>query len=159
VHVAEDVESLMNPAGGALILDPLNARIVGELRARRFHGDLAEDVFAVIDLEATTRAYEDALRTNLALRRAGLAEAVDASGSRLAARRAAAQVRGLDPHLGDVARFVSRLLWRGERPASAASLLDVAARLYGPRTPEGRRAAEDADRIWRQLVASGAATR
>jgi hypothetical protein len=62
-------------------------------------------------------------------------------------------VRELDPHLGDVARFVSLLLWRGERPASAASLLDVAARLYGPRTPQGRRAGEDADRIWRQLAA------
>jgi tetratricopeptide (TPR) repeat protein len=157
VHVADDVESLMNPAGGALSLDPLNARIVRELRGRRFHGALDPDVFAVVDLEATTRAYEEALRTNLALRRAGLAEAVeDAAGSRVAARRAAARVRELDPHLGDVARFVSRLLWRGGRPASAASLLEVAARLYGPRTPQGRQAGEDAERIWRQLAARGA---
>jgi Tfp pilus assembly protein PilF len=157
VHVGEEIESLMNPSGGALTLDPLNARIVGELRGRLFHGALDPDVFAVVDLESATRAYEDALRTNLALRRAGLAEAVeDASGSRVAARRAAARVRGLDPHLGDVARFVSLLLWRGERPASAASLLEVAARLYGPRTPEGRRAAEDADRIWRRLATRGA---
>lgn len=157
VHVADDVESLMNPSGGALVLDPLNARIVRELRGRRFHGDFDADLFAVIDLEATTRAYEDALRTNLALRRAGLAEAVEtATTSRIAARRAAARVRELDPHLGDVARFVSLLLWRGERPASAASLLDVAARLYGPRTPQGRRAGEEADRIWRQLAARDA---
>jgi hypothetical protein len=160
VHVADDVESLMNPSGGALTLDPLNARIVRELRARRFHGELDADVFAVVDLEATTLAYEDALRTNLALRRAGLAEAVEtAATSRVAARRAAARVRELDPHLGDVARFVARLLWRGERPASAASLLDVAARLYGPRTPQGRHAGEEADRIWRQLAARDASGR
>jgi hypothetical protein len=150
----------MNPSGGALVLDPLNARIVRQIRGRRFRGDLEGDVLDVIDLEATTRAYEDALRTNLALRRAGLAEAVEvAATSRVAARRAAAQVRELDPHLGDVARFVSLLLRRGERPASAASLLETASRLYGPRTARGRRAAEDAERIWRQLAASDAPRR
>ena len=154
VHVAEDVESLMNPSGGALRLDPLNARIVHELRGRRFHGALDRDVFAVIDLEATTRAYEDALRMNLALRRAGLAEAVElATTSRVAARRAAARVRELDPHLGDVARFVALLLWRDDRHTAAASLLETAARLYGPHSARGRRAAEDAERIWRQAGA------
>jgi hypothetical protein len=92
---------------------------------------------------------------NLALRRAGLAEAIEtATTSRIAARRAAAQVRELDPHLGDVARFVSLLLWRGERPASAAFLLETAARLYGPRTARGRLAAEEAEQIWRQIVPS-----
>jgi hypothetical protein len=155
VHVADDVESLMNPSGGELTLDPMNARIVRELRSRRFHGALDTDVFAVIDLEATTRAYEDSLRVNLALRRAGLAEAIEtATTSRIAARRAAAQVRELDPHLGDVARFVSLLLWRGQRPASAAFLLETAARLYGPRTARGRLAAEEAEQIWRQIVPS-----
>ncbi len=160
VHVADDLESLMNPSGGELTLDAPNARIVRELRARRFHGDLDTDVFAVIDLEATTRAYEDALRVNLALRRAGLAEAIEtAATSRVEARRAAARVRELDPHLGDVARFVSLLLWRGERPATAAFLLEAAARLYGPRTARGRRAAEQAEQIWRQVVASDGSKR
>ena len=100
------------------------------------------------------------LRTNLALRRAGLAEAVEtATTSRVAARRAAARVRELDPHLADVARFVSLLLWRGERPATAAFLLETAARLYGPRTVRGRRAAEEAEQIWRQVVASDGSRR
>jgi tetratricopeptide (TPR) repeat protein len=154
VHVADDVESLMNPAGTAQVLDPLNARIVRELRVRRFRGDRESDVFEVIDLEATTLAYRHALRANLALRRAGLIEAMEqAGGSRIAARRAALKVLELDPHLGDVARFVSLLLWRGDDPASAALLLETAARLYGPRTARGRKAAADAERIWQQILA------
>jgi tetratricopeptide (TPR) repeat protein len=153
VHVADDVASLMNPSGEANGLDPLNARIVRELSARRFRGDLDADVFEVIDLEATTRAYEDALRANLALRRAGLADAMQlAESSRIEAQRAAARVIELDPHLGDVARFVALLLWRGEKPASAAFLLETASRLYGPRTANGRKAAADAQRIWRQIL-------
>jgi tetratricopeptide (TPR) repeat protein len=155
VHVADDVESLMNPSGEARVLDPLNARIVRELRGRRFRGERDADVLEVIDLEATTRAYEDALRANLAFRRAGLAEAMQiAATSRIEARRVAARVLELDPHLGDVARFVSLLLWRGEKPASAAFLLETAARLYGPRTARGRKAAADAERIWQQILPS-----
>src|SRR5262245_45753502 len=155
VHVAENVESLMNPSGSARVLDAMNARIVRELRGRRFRGDLDADVLDVIDLEATTRAYEDALRTDLALRRAGLADARQiAAPSPIEARRAAAQVRELDPHLGDVARFVSMLLWRGKKPASAALLLERAARLYGPRTARGRQAAADAERIRQQILPS-----
>ena len=73
------------------------ARIVRELRARRFRGDLATDIFDVIDLEATTRAYE---------------------------------------------------------PASAAFLPETASRLQGPRTANGRKAAADAERIWRQILPS-----
>jgi hypothetical protein len=156
VHVADDVESLMNPAGGALVLDPLNARIVREIRARSFRGQLDADVLEVVDLEATTRAYEDALRANLAFRQAGLAEAFElaASSSRFEAQRAAARVLALDPHLGDVARFVALLLWRGDKPASAAFLLETASRLYGPRTANGRKAAADAERIWRTILPS-----
>jgi tetratricopeptide (TPR) repeat protein len=153
IHVAEDMESLMNPAGEARVLDPLNARIVRELRGRRFRGNLEADVLDVIDLHATTRAYEDALRANLALRRAGLSEAMQiAATSRIEAQRAAARVRELDPHLGDVARFVSVLLRRGDNPAQAAFLLETAARLYGPRSVRGRKAAADAARIWEQIL-------
>src|SRR5215510_9163715 len=99
----------MNPSGDARALDPLNTRIVYELRHRRFRGDFDADILGAIDLEATTRAYEEALRTNLALRRAGLADAMQAT-SRIEARRSAARVLQLDPHLGDVARFVALLL-------------------------------------------------
>jgi len=153
VHVADDVESLMNPSGGGRVLDPMNARIVRELRTRRFGTDLDADVLDRIDLEATTRAYEDALRANLALRRAGLSAALElATTSRLEARRLAAGVRELDPHLADVARFVSALLWRGERRASAAFLLETASRLYGPATPRGKKAAAEAERIWDEIL-------
>jgi hypothetical protein len=153
VHVAADVASLMNPSGEARALDPLNTRIVYELRRRRFRGDFDADVLERINLEATTLAYEAVLRRNLALRRAGLAEALEtAASSRIEAQRAAARVLQLDPHLGDVARFVSLLLWRGDKPASAAFLLETAANLYGPRTARGRQAAADAERIWQQIA-------
>jgi Tfp pilus assembly protein PilF len=153
VHVADDVQSLMNPEGDARALDPLNARIVHELRARRFTGDRETDVFEAIDLEATTRAYEDALRANLALRRAGMAEALQiAAASPIEARRTALRVRELDPHLGDVASFVAGLLLRGDKPASAAILLETAARLYGPRAARGQQAAAEAERIWQQIL-------
>jgi tetratricopeptide (TPR) repeat protein len=156
VHLADDVESLMNPAGGSSVLDPLNVRIILQLRQRRFRGDLESDVLAVIDLEQTTRAYEDALRTNLFLRRAGLADAMQmATTSRFEARRTAARVRELDPHLGDVARFVAVLLWRRDNPATAALLLEMASQLYGPRTASGLRAAEEAERIWQHILANG----
>jgi hypothetical protein len=155
VHVAYDVESIMNPSGESTVLDAMNARIARELRGRSFRDDLEADVFDVIDLEATTRAYEAALLTNLVLRRAGLAEAIEiAATSRVEAQRAAARVRELDRHLGDVARFVSALLWRGERPAAAASLLETASRLYGWRTVRGQEAAAEAERIWQQLLGS-----
>jgi len=159
VHVADDLESLMNPDGGGRALDALNARIVRETRVRRFRGNLENDVLDAVDLEATTRAYEDALRANLVLRRAGLIEALqDAGGSRIAARRAALEAMELDPHLGDVARFVALLHWRGDNPASAAFLLETAARLYGPRTARGRKAAEDAQRIWQGMRPGGDAS-
>jgi tetratricopeptide (TPR) repeat protein len=153
VHVAPDIASLMNPSGDATGLDRLNARIVRETRARSFRGDLERDVLDRIDLEATTLAYEDAMRANIAMRRAGLVEALQtAATSPVEARRTAARVRELDPHLGDVARFVALLLWRGDKPASAAMLLETAAQLYGPRTVRGREAAAQAETIWRQVL-------
>jgi hypothetical protein len=82
-----------------------------------------------------------------------------AATSRIEARRAAARVLQLDPHLGDVARFVSALLWRGERPAAAAFLLETAANLYGPRTARGRQATADAERIWQQILPSDGSKR
>lgn len=153
VHIAPDVPSLMNPSGDTTVLDPMNARIVRETRVRRFRGDLERDVLDTIDLEATTLAYEDAMRANVAMRQAGLVDALQtAATSPVEARRTAARVRELDPHLGDVARLVALLLWRGDKPASAALLLETAAQLYGPRTARGRETAEEAERIWRQAL-------
>jgi hypothetical protein len=106
--------------------------IVREPRGRRFRGTLDADVFAVIDLEATTRAYEEALRVNLVL------------------RRAATRVRKLDPHLGDVARFVSLLLWRGERPAPAREGSPPLRSAHRARPA----AEEEAEQIWQQILAS-----
>jgi len=156
VHVNPDVASLMNPTGDATGLDRMNARIVRETRVRTFHGDLERDVLDRIDLEATTLAYEDAMRANFAMRQAGLIEALQAAAtSPVEARHAAVRVRELDPHLGDVARFVALLLLRGDKPASAAMLLETAAQLYGPGTARGREAAAQAETIWRQVLPSG----
>jgi hypothetical protein len=153
VHVAPDVASLMNPSGDATGLDRMNARIVRETRVRTFQGDLERDVLDRIDLEATTLAYEDAMRANIAMRQAGLVEALQtAATSPVEARRNAARVREFDPHLGDVARFVAFLLWRGDKPASAAILLETAAQLYGPQTVRGREAAAEAEGIWRGVL-------
>jgi tetratricopeptide (TPR) repeat protein len=153
VHVASGVESLMNPSGETESLDGLNAAIVRELGVRRFRGNVETDVFDVVDLEATTAAYEAALRANLVMRRAGLSEAIEISTTDpVAAYRAATRIQMLDPHLGDVARFIAVLYQRGEHPASAAFLLEKAARLYGPDTARGRDAAREAERIWQRLL-------
>ena len=116
-------------------------------------GGLEANVLPFIDLAATTRAYREILRTNLALRRLGLAEAVEqGQESRyLGAHRAQQAVR-MDPHLGDVASFVAELLLRETRPAGAAFLLRTAAELYGPRSQAGRRALARAQAVEATLL-------
>jgi hypothetical protein len=132
----------MNPAGRDWNLDPANGRIVRALRVRRFgSGGREPNVFARIDLEETTGAYLNAIRTNLVLRRLGLEK-----GQR---RR----VRELDPHLGDVCSFAAELLWRSERRVEAVRLLEVAGMLYGPRTPRGRATRIRADELRQALKA------
>lgn len=139
VHVADEAKSLMTPDSDWRALDGANAAVVRSLRRRRFGaGELDENVFPWIDLETTTRAYENVLRLNLAFRRLGFAEALEAAEhSRFAAGRIAREVRGMDEHLGDVSRFLAGLLLRGGRPATGIAMLETAARLYGPRTPQG----------------------
>jgi len=133
IHVADDVESLMNASGDSWQLDPPNARIVRALRERRFGpGGLEGSVFSSIDLEETTEAYTFALRNNLVLRRLGLQE------GRLR------EAVSLDSHLGDVCRFLAQLLWRGERRVDAALMWEAAGRLYGPETRRGRAALQQA---------------
>lgn len=142
VHVSAEAPSLMNPAGRDWNLDPANGRIVRALRVRRFgSGGREPNVFARIDLEETTGAYLNAIRTNLVLRRLGLEK-----GQR---RR----VRELDPHLGDVCSFAAELLWRSERRVEAVRLLEVAGMLYGPRTPRGRATRIRADELRQALKA------
>ena len=59
----------------------------------------------------------------------------------------------IDSHLGDVSRFLSLLLWgAGERVESVA-VLEVAARLYGRQTSDGRAAYARAEVLRRRLKA------
>jgi hypothetical protein len=139
IHVAEDIDSLMNPSGSTEVqLDPMNARIVRSLRERTFGpGGIERNVFPRIDVHETAEAYLAALRVNLTFRRLGVLAGAGPD-SRRAARRRARQWKALDPHLADVASFTAMLLVRDQRPADAVDLLEVAAALYGPRSPRGR---------------------
>jgi len=146
VHVNPEVDALMNPAGQSLALDPWNAAIVAATRGRTFGpGGIEANVLAHADLAAMIAAYRAALGANVAMRNAGVADALEAGGG--SARAAAPQARvamQLDEHLGDVANLVAQLLMRDGRPAAAAQAWENAARLYGPATPRGRRALQDA---------------
>jgi Tfp pilus assembly protein PilF len=146
VHVNPEVDALMNPSGRSLALDPWNAAIVGATRGRAFGpGGIEANVLQHADLAALIAAYRAALGANVAMRNAGVAEALEAGGG--SARAAAPQARvamQLDEHLGDVANLVAQLLVRDGRPAAAAQAWETAARLYGPATPRGRRALQDA---------------
>ncbi|MDJ0849445.1 MAG: tetratricopeptide repeat protein [Myxococcota bacterium] len=154
VHVADDVESLMNPEGGALVLDAANGRIVSALRERRFTGlGLERDVLPWIDLEETIAAYEASLAVNLYFRNAGLADAMRRGReSRVSGRRQARRATRLDPHLADVGLFLARLLVADGRRVEAMMLLDLAAQLYGPRTARGQSAAAAARRLEAHLT-------
>ncbi len=157
VHVVDEVDSVMNPDGKGRAVDPLNRRIVRSLRERRFvPGGIERGVLPFIDEQRTTAAYVQVLRTNLVFRRLGLAEAVEAGRlSRYEAARQARDSMALDEHLGDVALFTGRLLLRQQRRAEAVMMLDVASRLYGPRSLRGRSARAEADRVLRASRPSG----
>jgi len=105
-----------------------------------------------VDLATMIAAYRAALRANVAMRNAGVVDALEAGGG--SARAAAPQARvamQLDEHLGDVANLVAQLLMRDGRPAAAAQAWENASRLYGPGTPRGRRALQDARAVARRL--------
>lgn len=155
IHVLPTVSSLMNPSGGELVLDSLNADIARAVRARRFGlGGFDQSVLARVDLEQTTAAFVSALQGNLLLRQRGLADALEErSRSRYLAAREAQSSRELDPHLADVALHVALLLRAGERRAEAVSLLELAVQLYGPTTPRGRGARAQADALRAELEA------
>jgi tetratricopeptide (TPR) repeat protein len=153
VHVNPDVDSLMNPSGRSLVLDPWNAAIVRATRARDFGpGGIEANVLPHANLDEMITAYRAALGANVALRNAGVVEALEgAHGSARAAAPQARQAMQLDEHLGDVASLVAQLMMRDGQPAGAASLWETAARLYGPETMRGRRARQNAQAIARSV--------
>jgi tetratricopeptide (TPR) repeat protein len=152
VHVPDDVDSLMNPNGGELELDPANARVVRALRSRHFSsGVFARDVLKRVDLEEAIAAYEELLKVNLYLRRSGISEAYEkARRSRFSARRAVLQATRLDPDLADLSRVMAQMLLAVGRRVDALVLLEMSAQLDG-NTAEGRSTAAMARDLRRAL--------
>jgi hypothetical protein len=153
IHVNPDVPSLMNPTADSGDLDRWNLAIVRALRARTFGpGGVEANVLGHVDLDDAISAYRAALGVNVALRNAGVLQALDAAdGSPLVAAPGLRAATELDEQLGDVASFVAELLLRDGRRAASAAMFETAARLYGPATVRGRRARERA----RALGATG----
>ncbi len=151
VHVAADVESLMNPTGEVLVLDPYNLRIARALRARRFSGaGPGGDVLPWVDLAETRAAFADALAANLIYRRLGLERAQRTSEfSGAQAAREWSQARELDPHLGDVTHFLTELCLAEGRRDDALTLMETAEELYGRQSPAGRDARARAEALRR----------
>lgn len=152
VHINPDLDSIMNPGGASLELDPANRRIVELLQGRRFGpGGVHANVLPYVDQSELTAALTQALRLNLQFRRLGVLEAVEAGeSSRFLGARKARRAFALDPDLANVARFVALLLGEQERFASAAQFMEAAANLYGPRSAEGREARRLAEDFWRR---------
>jgi hypothetical protein len=140
VHVAGRLDSLMNPDGSELKLDPLNLEIVRATRLRGFGaGGAQRNLLPFVDRGRLIEAYTAALRANLALRELGIEEVLslrEVAPARAAAR--AGRLRELDPHLGEVAELVAALLVIDGREAPAVGLYEVAAELRGPDTEKGR---------------------
>jgi tetratricopeptide (TPR) repeat protein len=154
IHVVEEVDSLMNPVGKSTQLDRASYRIVRATRGRTFRGGgLERDVLPRIDLAETIAAYEAALALNLTFRKLGLEEALESRRiSRYHAANQAREALRMDAHLADVLVMVSTLLRADARHVQALSLLEAAARLYGPDTRRGREAAGNAESLRRWLV-------
>lgn len=150
IHLSDEIPSLMNPSGGAWSLDRYNTRIVEITRTRRFGpAGLDRNVLSRVDEHELAEALLAALRVNVNLRNAGLAEALEqARTSRVVASQQARAAMSEDRHLGEVAQLTAIILQRADRAAEAVLLMESAARLYGPRTAPGRAAQAQADR-WR----------
>lgn len=153
IHVADDIESLMNPSGGSTHIDALNADIVRHLASRGFGlGGQERNVLPHIDIEATAAAFSRALQVNIVLRQAGLAELLgDATLVGPGAWSRMQQIRGLDSHLADVSSFTARLFWESQRRAQAVAMLELASQLYGRQSPKGRAAWGQAEVLRRRL--------
>jgi hypothetical protein len=149
IHVLDDVDTLMNPAGTSLVLDGPSIRIVRALRGRAFRpGGIEENVLPWIDLGETVTAYRTALSVNLDLRDAGIAEALEThltSPAQAALRTR--QATRLDTHLADAARLVAALMLADARREEALRLLNLSSQLYGVDTPRGRETAKQVERL------------
>ena len=141
VHVAGEIDSLMNPDGSELKLDALNLEIVRATRERAFsRGGVERNLLPFVDRPRLIQAYTAALRANLALRELGIEEILaerQFAPARAAAR--AGRLRELDPHLAEVAALVATLLVVDGRRAPAVGLFEVAAELWGADTQKGRK--------------------
>lgn len=146
VHIDPAIDSLMNPSGEDLGLDPANAHIVKLTRRRRFRPGTPEtNVLPYVDLPALTNAYANALRIDLGFRQLGAIQARAARAqSRYVAAAKAREATALDPHLADVSHLLALLLLEQDRGAEAAGLLELESQLRGPATPRGRAAAREA---------------
>lgn len=135
IHISPDVDSLMNPSGTSLQIDPVNQRIVKLVRERRFGPRSVDaEVFDHTDIPALTEAYAVALRLNLELRKLGIEKALEeGERSRFIGRDRAREAVALDDHLSTVTTLVSHLMLRQGKLDEAANLLTMAARLV----PEG----------------------
>ena len=159
VHVSGEIDSLMNPDGSELKLDPLNLEIVRLTRDRGFSvGGPERNLLPFVDRPRLIQAYTAALRANLALRALGIEEVLavrQLAPSRAAAR--AGRLRELDPHLAEVAVLVAALLVTDGRAASAVGLLEVAAELWGTDTGKGRDSLARAHALRAELASRGSA--
>lgn len=153
IHVLEGMESIMNPSGRSLHMDPMNLDIVRALTDRRFdRGGFGRNVLPQIDVSRTIDAYVRALRANLVFRDAGIAEAIEMRReSRYLARAARRRVKRLDEHLGDVSSIVANLMLADDRRVEAVLLFDLASDLYGRRSERGRRMHARAGELREQL--------
>lgn len=136
IHVAHDVDSLMNPTGDDTDLDADNRRCVNAMRRRSFDVDSARadsiprDVLARVDLREAVDAYAIALADNRALQRIE-----------------AGKVVARDEGLGDAARIVAGIMLAAGRNRQAVALFDAAGQLYGPETRQGLETATMADSL------------
>ena len=140
IHISGQIDSLMNPDGAELRLDPLNLEIVRATRDRAFSsGDAERNLLPYVDRARLIQAYTAALRANLALRELGIEEILSlrqVAPARASAR--AGRMREFDPHLAEVAELVATLLVIDGRTAPAAGLFEVAAELWGSNTEKKR---------------------
>ena len=101
----------MNRSKGSFRIDPLNDAIVREMSVRGFRdASFDRNIRAKVDVPKAIEAFMNAIKTNLAFRRMGIVEALEArSSSRFIAKNKLDDARVLDPHLGDVMRVVAAL--------------------------------------------------
>lgn len=149
VHVVDERQSLMNVSGDSRRLDARNARILRALAGRHFFpGGPEENVIPALDLSEAIAAFTDVLMFDLTYRKLGLDAAL---AGRPGADRRAQRDAQLDPHLGDVSVFLSRLLWEDQRRDEALTVLEAAVNLYGPDSHRGRAADDRLEQRYREM--------